>query len=545
MRGECRRAALALVGRPGRLAHQQAGAVDGGGGIGEPVGEGLERPDRYAELVALLRVLDAELERGAGEAHQCAGGEHPPLVDGVLVELAGSGTVRDDGARALPERAVGNRAVPEVVRRTERRPVGLDRHQLVVVEPDHDGPDRPCRHEAREPVARGLQREGRDGRALGVHTVERRRGPGRRRPRGGEPRPARRRAGWARGPRRIARRRAPGRAARPRRHRRPDRRPSPGRPSAPNASQSAASNPSVSSDARTTAGGHSLRKKVPTASTSCSCSSVSERSTAYGALGVGALGVGARREGGGDAGPPAHHRPVGILLHPVERDLVVGHALEHRRDRLREHDPRQVRSGAPVDADAERHVTVRVPVDHELVGVRELRVVASGGHFAQQHGLPLLHLDPTELGVGGDDPLVGTRRRIEAEELLGGHGQQVGLVDQSSPIGGVLREVQQRSAGERRGGVDAADRREERDRLRDVLGQPFAVDLVVRDRGRVRRRVASRSGPAALRRSGSAPGRTPRTPSGARASRPGTRRRRGTRRRTSASPRAGNRATPA
>ena len=64
-----------------------------------------------------------------------------------------------------------------------------------------------------------------------------------------------------------------------------------GPPSTPNASQSAASNPSVSSDARTTAGGHSLRKKVPKASTSCSCSSLSERSTAYGALGEKVAGM--------------------------------------------------------------------------------------------------------------------------------------------------------------------------------------------------------------------------------------------------------------
>ena len=53
-----------------------------------------------------------------------------------------------------------------------------------------------------------------------------------------------------------------------------------GPPSAPNASHNPRSNPSVSSDARTTAGGHSLAKNALNVSTSCSCSTLSERSTA-------------------------------------------------------------------------------------------------------------------------------------------------------------------------------------------------------------------------------------------------------------------------
>ena len=75
------------------------------------------------------------------------------------------------------------------------------------------------------------------------------------------------------------------------------------------------------------------------------------------------------------------------------------------------------------------------------------------------------------------------RGRIEAEELLGGEGEQVGLVDQSHAIGRMMREMQQRGARERRRRVDPPDRREERDRLSDVFGEPYAVDLVVRDRG--------------------------------------------------------------
>ena len=56
------------------------------------------------------------------------------------------------------------------------------------------------------------------------------------------------------------------------------------------------------------------------------------------------------------------------------------------------------------------------------------------------------------------------------------------------------------------GGVDAADRREERDRLRDVLGEPLAVDLVVRDRGEGVVARATRCGRAAPRRCGPSTG---------------------------------------
>ena len=51
----------------------------------------------------LLRVLDPELERGAGQADERARHQHPPLVDRVLVALARVGATRDDGARAVPK----------------------------------------------------------------------------------------------------------------------------------------------------------------------------------------------------------------------------------------------------------------------------------------------------------------------------------------------------------------------------------------------------------------------------------------------------------
>ncbi len=132
---------------------------------------------------------------------------------------------------------------------------------------------------------------------------------------------------------------------------------------------------------------------------------------------------------------PADHRPVGVVDHAVGVDVEVGHAVEHGGDHLRERDAGQVRTRAAVDADPERHVTVGVAVDDERVGVGEFRLVTTGRHLAQQHLVALLHGDAAELGVGRDDALVCARRRIEAQELLGGEREQRGVVDQPLPIG--------------------------------------------------------------------------------------------------------------
>ena len=179
----------------------------------------LERSDGHAELVTLLRVLDAELQRGAGQADERSRHQHAPLVDGAVVELDGAGATGDDGARPDPQRTVGDRGVAEVVQRAERRGFGLDHHELVVVEPDDDRRDGSGRHEAGEPVrAPGAARRPRPPGA-------RRRGdrrssaPMRRPPPPVDRPPTRRRAGSAPGPRRSARRRARGRAGWRRRRR--------------------------------------------------------------------------------------------------------------------------------------------------------------------------------------------------------------------------------------------------------------------------------------------------------------------------------------
>ena len=56
--GQLGRATGLLLGRPGRLPGQQRAPVEGGGGVGQAVGDGLERADGHAEGLALLDVLD-------------------------------------------------------------------------------------------------------------------------------------------------------------------------------------------------------------------------------------------------------------------------------------------------------------------------------------------------------------------------------------------------------------------------------------------------------------------------------------------------------
>ena len=77
---EARSDGLAFVERPHGLGGQEVGAVEAGRHIGQSMGDGLERPDRYVELLALDGVLRAERERRPAETDQPTGGECTPLV---------------------------------------------------------------------------------------------------------------------------------------------------------------------------------------------------------------------------------------------------------------------------------------------------------------------------------------------------------------------------------------------------------------------------------------------------------------------------------
>ena len=92
-----RRCGLGLVEGAHRVPGEEGGAGDRGLELGEPVLDHLERADRHAELVAVLHVLDPELERGACKAGERDGRECAPLVDGTLERLACRRTGVDDG----------------------------------------------------------------------------------------------------------------------------------------------------------------------------------------------------------------------------------------------------------------------------------------------------------------------------------------------------------------------------------------------------------------------------------------------------------------
>jgi len=72
-----------------------------------------------------------------------------------------------------------------------------------------------------------------------------------------------------------------------------------------------------------------------------------------------------------------------------------------------------------VDAEAEGGVPVDLPVDHDLVGLLELRRVAVGGGEGQQDPVLGLHVDVAEVQVLLHQP--GHRDRgIGPQELLHG-----------------------------------------------------------------------------------------------------------------------------
>ena len=100
--------------RPGRLAGQQAGAVDGGRGVGQIPGDRLERADRDAELLAALGVGDADAEGGGRQADEGAGGEDPPLVERHGVGSRGGGAGGEAVTLAGPQRTVGDGPGPEI-----------------------------------------------------------------------------------------------------------------------------------------------------------------------------------------------------------------------------------------------------------------------------------------------------------------------------------------------------------------------------------------------------------------------------------------------
>ena len=81
-RGEAGCSGGIVVDGPRGLGHEEVRTRERCGHLGQAVLDRLERPDGHAELVPGLHVVEAELERAVGHAHEHRGDQHAPLVDG-------------------------------------------------------------------------------------------------------------------------------------------------------------------------------------------------------------------------------------------------------------------------------------------------------------------------------------------------------------------------------------------------------------------------------------------------------------------------------
>ena len=126
-----------LLGRPGCLIGQEAGAVGLGCIVGQSVLHRLEPSDGYAECPPLLHILHGDLHRGGGQPHQGGRGEDLPFGHSVVVQGPGRGTGCEHRPATAVRPAVGHRRGAQV-RRGRRRSLGValesHRHQLVTVQ---------------------------------------------------------------------------------------------------------------------------------------------------------------------------------------------------------------------------------------------------------------------------------------------------------------------------------------------------------------------------------------------------------------------------
>jgi len=93
-----------------------------------------------------------------------------------------------------------------------------------------------------------------------------------------------------------------------------------------------------------------------------------------------------------------------------------------------------------MDAVAEGELTLDHAVDREMVRRVELALVAVGGPVDQEHLLPRRDALTVELDVAGQGPGQGLDRRIEAEALVHGPGEDVGICRDRTALTRVLRE---------------------------------------------------------------------------------------------------------
>ena len=139
--------------------------------------ERLEAADGDAELVAGLGVVDAELERAAGQADERGAGEEPPVVERAGERGAGVGAGGEGGGR-VGDGPGGHR--PGVEGRGHRvAPAGAGEDEALAVEGDQRVGDRAGGDERRDAVDRGADGEGDEPVGSGRGTVEPVEQPGR------------------------------------------------------------------------------------------------------------------------------------------------------------------------------------------------------------------------------------------------------------------------------------------------------------------------------------------------------------------------------
>src|SRR5439155_24537335 len=103
------------VGGPARVVRPGAGELDGAEHVGAEVLDGLERPDRAAELASFLRVLDGHLESPRRGADAVDDRRDPEAIDG-LGDRARRVAGAEPACAGFGEREWGELSSPDVGR---------------------------------------------------------------------------------------------------------------------------------------------------------------------------------------------------------------------------------------------------------------------------------------------------------------------------------------------------------------------------------------------------------------------------------------------
>ena len=194
--------------------------------------------------------------------------------------------------------------------------------------------------------------------------------------------------------------------------------------------------------------------------------------------------------------------PVRRVAHRLGRDLVVGDAPEQLLEGHPPFESGERGAEAVVRAVAEREVTRDRSPDVEALGVRELAVVEVCGTPDEHDPRPGGDRDPVQLDLPHRGARQHLRRRLDAQHLLDGRGEQRRVGDERGALVGMAGEQLGAVPDQARRGVVAGDEEQEREPEELLVGQVLAVGLggdqraheVVARRDPALRRAARRRG---------------------------------------------------